>query len=52
MISKMTMFSVNDQFNKLVKVTLSEKQELTQNNNTIQQQMIGESAKSPDFFSV
>ena len=48
----MTMFSVNDRFNKLVKVTLSEKQELTQNNNTIQQQMIGESAKSPDFFSV
>ena len=46
----MTTFSINDQFNKLVKVTLLEQQALTENSDSIQQEMIDGSAKSPDFF--
>ena len=47
----MITFSINDRINELVKVTLAEKQELTENNNnSIQQEMIDEPAKSPDFF--
>ena len=47
----MTTFSINDRINELVKVTLTEKHELRENNNnSIQQEMIDESAKSPDFF--
>ena len=41
---------INDQFNELVKVALSEQQALTENSDSIQQEMIDESAKSPDFF--
>lgn len=41
----------NDQFNKLVKVTLAEKQVLmTENDNNIQEEIMDESAKSPNFF--
>ena len=32
----MTSFSMNDQFNELVKVTMSEKQALTENSDSIQ----------------
>ena len=47
----MTTFSINDRINELVKVTLTEKHELRENNNnSIQQEMIDESAKSPDFL--
>ena len=47
----MTTFSINDRINELAKVTLAEKQELTENNNNnIQQEMIDKSAKSSDFF--
>ena len=35
-----------------MEVTLSEKQALTENNNSMQQEMVDESAKSPDFFQV
>ena len=45
----MTAFSITDQFNELVQVTLSEKQALTeQTDNNID--MINKSAKSQDFF--
>ena len=45
----MTMFSINDQFNKLVKAALSEKQELMEQTvNSIE--MTDGSAKSQDFF--
>ena len=33
-----------------MEVTLSEKQALTENNNSMQQEMVDESAKSPDCF--
>ena len=46
----MTALSLNDPFNELVKRTLPEKQALTENNDSIQQEMIDESAKSPEFF--
>ena len=46
----MTTFSINDQFNELVKVTLSEQQALTENSDSVQQEMIDGSAKIPDFF--
>ena len=45
----MTMFSLNDQFDDLAKVTLVEQQTLTETVN-IQQEVIDESAKSQDFF--
>ena len=45
----MTTFSINDQFDDLVKAALSEKQKLTeQTDNNIE--MTDESAKSRDFF--
>ena len=45
----MTMFGINDQFNKLVKAALSEKQDLMEQiDNNIE--MTGESGKSRDFF--
>ena len=50
MISTMTALSLNDPFNELVKRTLPDKQALTENNDSIQQEMIDESAKSPEFF--
>ena len=46
----MTTFSINDQFNELVKVTLSEKQALTKNSDSIKQEMTDGSAKRPNFF--
>ena len=48
----MTAFNINDQFNELVKVTLSKKQQLTEptDKDNIQQEMIDKSAKSPDLF--
>ena len=51
MISAMT--SVKEQFNELVKITLVEKQQLTENDNNednLQPELMDESAKSPDFF--
>ena len=45
----MTMFSLNDHFDDLVKVTLVEQQTLTETDN-IQQEVIDKSAKSQDFF--
>ena len=47
------MTALNDQFNKLVKVTLAEKKVLTENDkdmNNVQMEFIGKSAKSPNFF--
>ena len=47
------MTTLNNQFNKFVKVTLEEKQVLTEksnNKNDIQLEEMDESAKSPDFF--
>ena len=47
------MTTLNNQFNKFVKVTLEEKQVLTEkskNKNDIQLEKMDESAKSPDFF--
>ena len=45
------MFSINDQFNELGKVTLSERQTLTETaHDNIQQEMTDGSAKSLDFF--
>ena len=45
----MTSIGIGNQFNELVKVTLSEKQAMTdQTDNNVQ--MIDESAKSQDFF--
>ena len=44
----MATFNLNDQFN-LVKVTLAEQQSLTETDN-IKQEVMDESAKSPDFF--
>ena len=46
------MFNLNDEFNKLVKVKLLEKQVLTEkeNKDSIQQEMIDESTKSLNFF--
>ena len=47
------MTNLNDQFNELVKVTLQEKQALTENSNNkndIQLEVMDESAKSPNFF--
>ena len=46
----MTTFTINDQFDGLVKVTLSEQQTLTGNSDSIQQEMTDGSAKSQDFF--
>ena len=46
----MTTFNINDQFNELVKVTLSQKQALTENRDSIQQEMMNGLSKSPDFF--
>ena len=48
MILKITAFSITDQFNELVKVTLSEKQALTEQTDNVE--MINKSAKSQDFF--
>ena len=45
----MTLFNLNEQFEDLVKVTLAEQQTLTETDN-IQQEVMDESAKSPDFF--
>ena len=47
------MTTLNDQFSELVKVTLEEKQALTENSNNkndIQLEVMDEPAKSPDFF--
>ena len=45
------MISVNDQLNELVKVALAERQVLmTENGNNIQDEIMDESAKSPNFF--
>ena len=45
------MTTVNDQFNELVKKTLAEKQVLmTENDNNIQEEIMDESTKSPNFF--
>ena len=44
----MTTFSLNNQFDKLVKVTLAEQQTLTKTDN-MQQKVVDESAKSQDF---
>ena len=47
------MVALNDQFNKLVKVTLTEKKVLTENNkdiNNIQMEVMSEWGKIPDFF--
>ena len=41
---------LNDQFKKLVKVTLKEKQALTDDKNDIQEEVMDESAKSPYFI--
>ena len=47
----MTTFSINIQFNELVKVTLSERQALMETaNDSIQQEMTDGSAKNPNFF--
>ena len=49
MILKITTFNINDQLDELVKVALSEKQELTeQTDNNIE--MTGEPGKSQDLF--
>ena len=48
MISKMTSF--NEQFNKLVKVTLSERQQIENDQTDGNIQDMDESAKSQDFF--
>ena len=44
----MKMYSLNNQFKELVKVTLEEKKQTEQNNDTVK--MIDESAKSQDLF--
>ena len=44
------MTTLNNQFNELMKVTLEEKQALTDNKNDIQQDVMDESAKKPNFF--
>ena len=41
---------LNDQFKKLVKVTLKEKQALTDDKNDIQEEVMDESPKSPYFI--
>ena len=47
----MILFSINDQFNELGKVTLSERQALTETaHDNIQQEMTDGSAKSLDLF--
>ena len=43
---------LNDQFNKLVKVTLKEKQALTDDKNDIQVEVMDESAKSLISFAI
>ena len=45
----MTLFNLNKQFEDLLKVTLAEQQTLTETDN-IQQEVMDESAKSPNFF--
>ena len=45
----MAMFCINNQFDKLVKAALSEKQELTEQTD-YNLEMTDESAKSQDFF--
>ena len=45
------MTTLSNQFNKLVKVALQEKQTLTDNENDIQLKVMDESAKSPNFFN-
>ena len=45
----MATFSINDQFNDLVKMTLAEQLTLTETDN-IQQEVMDESAKSHNFF--
>ena len=44
--------SVKEQFNELVKITLVEKQQLTENDNVdkLQPELMDDSAKRPDFF--
>ena len=44
------MTTLSNQFNKLVKVALEEKQALTDNENDIQLEVMDESAKSPNLF--
>ena len=47
------MTSIKEQFNELVKITLAEKQQLTENDNNednLQPELMDKSAKSPDFF--
>ena len=46
----MIMFSINNEFSELVNMTLSKQQALTENSDSIQQEMIDRSAKSPNFF--
>ena len=41
---------MNDKFNELVKVTMSEKQALTENSDSIHQEMTDGSAKICNFF--
>ena len=49
MILKITTFSINNQFNELVKAALLKKEELTEQTD-INFEMTEESAKSQDFF--
>ena len=47
------MASIKEQFNELVKIALTEKQQLTENNDdedNLQPELMDESAKSPNFF--
>ena len=44
------MTTLKNQFNELVKVTLEEKQAMTDDKNDIQLEVTDESAKYPDFF--
>ena len=46
----MIMFSIKNEFSELVNMTLSKQQALTENSDSIQQEMIDRSAKSPNFF--
>ena len=51
MILKITIFSINNQFNELVKAALLEKEELTEQTD-FNLEMTDESAKSQDFFQI
>ena len=47
------MTSIKEQFNELVKITLAEKQQLTENDNNednLQPELMDESGKCPNFF--